>query len=90
MDRQTITFAVTVKNGVVTDIGKMHILHPEIRFSGESIKWYEDKKKESNSKINIVFSKISFKVLLMFLVCYKIYLIIRNINDYFIVFNFIF
>ncbi len=48
MDRQTITFAVTVKDGVVTDIGKMHILHPEIRFSGESIKWYEDKLRDNH------------------------------------------
>lgn len=49
MDRQTITFAVTVKDGVATEIGKSYITHQEIRFNGNGIKWYEDKLKDKNN-----------------------------------------
>lgn len=46
MYKQTIEFLVKKTNTVVTGIGKSYISHPEIQFSGNSIKWYEDKPKQ--------------------------------------------
>lgn len=51
MVKQSIAFPVIEKDGIVTCIGKSYVSHPEIRFSGESIKWYEDKKKDEINKI---------------------------------------
>jgi len=50
MNKQTVEFSVSVKNGVITNIGRSYILHPEIRFNGNSVKWYEDKKNRSVKK----------------------------------------
>lgn len=46
MDKQTVKFAVKKTDNTVTGIGRSHILHPEIHFSGGSVKWYEDKPKQ--------------------------------------------
>lgn len=45
MNKQTIEFAVQKTNNIVTRIGRSYISHPEIKFSGGHIKWYEDKPK---------------------------------------------
>lgn len=47
MQKQAVDFAVTVKNGVVQEIGKAFIFQPKTNYSGGSFKWYEDKQKES-------------------------------------------
>lgn len=49
MEKQIVTFPVIVKEGIVTKIGKSYITHPEIRFNGNSIKWYEDKMKNKTN-----------------------------------------
>lgn len=50
LEKQIITFPVIVKDGVVTCIGNSYTSHPEIRFNGKSIKWYEDKKKDKSAR----------------------------------------
>ena len=52
MDKQTIEFSVKKSNNMVTSIGRSYILHPKIRFSGGSVKWYEDKRKQQHSNKN--------------------------------------
>lgn len=52
MDKQTIEFSVKKTDNIVTSIGRSYILHPEIRFSDGSIKWYEDKPKQQYSNKN--------------------------------------
>lgn len=52
MDKQTIEFSVKKTDNIVTRIGKSHISHPEIHFTGGSIKWYEDKLKQQHSNRN--------------------------------------
>jgi len=52
MDKQTVEFAVKKSNNIVTKIGKSYILHPEIHFSGGSINWYKDKRKQQHSNKN--------------------------------------
>ena len=46
MDKQTIEFSVKKADNIVNQIGRSHISHPEIHFSGGSVKWYEDKPKQ--------------------------------------------
>lgn len=46
MYKQTIKFSVKKIDNVVTGIGKSYVSHPKIQFSGNSIKWYEDKPKQ--------------------------------------------
>ena len=48
MNRQIVTFAVKKADGIVMQISKSYILQPEIKFSGGSIRWYEDRVKEKN------------------------------------------
>lgn len=48
MDKQTVKFAVKKTGNIVTRIGRSCISHPEIHFSGGSVKWYEDKPKQQN------------------------------------------
>ena len=43
MNKQTILFSVQEIDNTVTRIGRSYITHPEIKFSGGHIKWYEDK-----------------------------------------------
>ena len=45
-------FAVKTENAVAVSIGRSYIPHPEIRFSGVNIKWYEDKVKQQCSDKN--------------------------------------
>lgn len=52
VDKQTIEFSVKKSNNIVTSIGKSYISHPEIRFSGGNVKWYEDKLKQQVSNKN--------------------------------------
>lgn len=52
MDKQTIEFSVKKSNNIVTSIGRSYISHPEIRFSGGNVKWYEDKLKQQVSNKN--------------------------------------
>lgn len=52
MDKQTVEFAVKKSNNIVTKIGKSYIFHPEIHFSGGSINWYKDKRKQQHSNKN--------------------------------------
>lgn len=47
MQKQTIEFATTRKNGIITRIGKTAINQPKTNFKGGSIKWYADKQKQS-------------------------------------------
>lgn len=51
MKKQTVTFAVETKNGVVQKIGKSVILQPKVKFGGGSVKWFDDTKllKKDNS-----------------------------------------
>ena len=44
MQKQTVSFAVENRNGVVTNIGKSFIETPAIKFNGGSIKWFDDSK----------------------------------------------
>lgn len=44
MKKQTVTFAVETKNGVVQKIGKSVIIQPKVKFGGGSIKWFDDTK----------------------------------------------
>lgn len=48
LEKQTLEFPVTVKDGVVAGIGKSYITHPEIQFNGNGFKWYEDKFKDES------------------------------------------
>ncbi len=46
MQKQTVEFAVTRKNGIITGIGRAAINQPKPNFKGGSVKWYEDKPKK--------------------------------------------
>lgn len=48
MRRQTIEFAVQKIRDIVVRIGRSYITHPEIKFSGGSIRWYEDKARQQH------------------------------------------
>ena len=48
MQTQTVEFAVVRKNGVVTQIGRSCIDKPKTNFRGGSVKWYEDKPKQTS------------------------------------------
>lgn len=49
VEKQIVTFPVIAKEGIVTKIGKSYITHPEIRFNGNGIKWYENKMKNKTN-----------------------------------------
>lgn len=49
MNKQTATFAVKKKDGIVTQIGRSCIPQPKIKFSGGGIKWYEDRVKQKEN-----------------------------------------
>lgn len=44
MEKQEVSFAVLIKDGVVTQVGKSEVLQPCIHFGG-STKWYDGKMK---------------------------------------------
>lgn len=48
MHKQTVKFAVTRNNGIITMVGRTSIQQPKTNFKGGKIKWYEDKPKEKN------------------------------------------
>lgn len=52
MDKQTIEFAVQKTDNIVTRIGRSYVLHPQIRFNGGTVKWYEDRPKQQHSNTN--------------------------------------
>ena len=52
MDKQTIEFSVKKADNIVNQIGRSHISHPEIHFSGGSIKWYKDRLRQEHSNKN--------------------------------------
>ncbi len=43
MEKQEVSFAVLIKDGVVTQVGKSVVLQPCIHFGGGSTKWYDGK-----------------------------------------------
>lgn len=47
MQKQTMEFAVTRRNGIITGIGRTGIYQPRINFKGGSVRWYEDKPKQT-------------------------------------------
>lgn len=47
LEKQTATFAVEVKDGIVTRIGRSFIAVPEVRFRGCGMEWAEDRHKEA-------------------------------------------
>lgn len=50
MQKQTVKFAITRKNGIVTHVGKSSVEHPVINFKrGNGIKWYQDKPKQADN-----------------------------------------
>ena len=40
----TGTFAVTSKNGIISNVGNSTILQPKDKFSGKPMKWFDDSK----------------------------------------------
>ena len=48
MQKQTVEFAVTRKNGNITQIGRTGINQPKTNFKGGTIKWYPDKLKQKS------------------------------------------
>lgn len=46
MQKQTVEFAITRKNGIITRIGRTSITQPKTNFKAGSVKWYEDKPKK--------------------------------------------
>lgn len=47
MQKQIVEFATTRKNGIITRIGRTGINQPKTNFKGGTIKWYEDKRKQT-------------------------------------------
>lgn len=47
MHKQTVEFAVTRKNGIITRIGKTGINQPKTNFKGGSVRFCEDKRKQA-------------------------------------------
>lgn len=47
LEKQTATFAVEVKDGIVTRIGRSFIAVSEVRFRGCGTEWAEDRHKET-------------------------------------------
>lgn len=51
MKPQTMEYAVTRKNGIMTQIGRAGVPHPEIKFQrGNGVKWYQDKPLQAAQK----------------------------------------
>lgn len=50
MQKQTVEFATTRNNGIITRVGRTGILQPRTNFKGgsDSVKWYEDKPKQKS------------------------------------------
>lgn len=48
MRKQTVQFATTRNNGIITKVGRTGIIQPKPNFRGGSVKWYEDKPKRKS------------------------------------------
>lgn len=48
MQKQTVEFAITRNNGIITGIGRSSINQPKTNFSGGTVKWYNDKPKQAS------------------------------------------
>lgn len=48
MKAQTVEFAVTRKNNIITRVGRTSILQPKTNYKGGSIKWHKDKPKQES------------------------------------------
>lgn len=50
MQKQTVEFATTRNNGIITRVGRTSILQPKTSFKGnpDSVKWYEDQPKQKS------------------------------------------
>lgn len=48
MQKQTIEFATIHKNSIITRIGKTGINQPRANFKVGSVKWYEDRQKQTS------------------------------------------
>lgn len=48
MQKQTVEFAVTRKNGIITRIGRTGINQPKTNFKGSSVRFYEDRRKQES------------------------------------------
>lgn len=48
MHKQTVEFAVTRKNGIITRIGRTAINQSKTNFKGGSVRFYEDKRKQAD------------------------------------------
>ncbi len=47
MQKQTVEFVVARKNGVINKIGRASIYQPRTNFKAGSVKWYEDRPKQT-------------------------------------------
>ena len=47
MQKQTVEFAVTRQNGIITRIGGTGINQPKTRFMGGTVKFYADRPKQA-------------------------------------------
>lgn len=47
MQKQTVEFAVTRKNGIITKIGRTGIEQPRIKFNGGFVRFHDDKRKQA-------------------------------------------
>lgn len=52
MDKRILEFSVKKTDNIVTQIGRSYMRHPEIHFSGGSMKWYEDRPKKQHRRKN--------------------------------------
>lgn len=48
MQKQTVEFAVTRKNGIITRIGRTGINQPKANFKGDSVRFHNDKAKQTS------------------------------------------
>lgn len=48
MKKQTVEFAITRKNGNITQIGRTGINQPKPNYKGGSVKWHKDKSKRAS------------------------------------------
>lgn len=48
MRKQTVEFATTRRNGIITKIGRTGINQPRTNFKGGSVRFYEDKRKQES------------------------------------------
>lgn len=48
MQKQTVEFATTRKNGIITKIGRTGINQSKTNFKGGSVRFYDDKRKQES------------------------------------------